>query len=310
MPVAGRSQEHTTPATGIKPSPSTRRAAQLLEYLARRRDQSFSVSELARDLGLNRATCQAVLMALDEASLVRRDLRTKAYSLGPALIPLGDAALSSLPVVDEARPEVERLASTTGVEAVAAIVVEHDLLIVALAGTPQRFAVRVGQTVPMAPPFGAAFVAWSDEARIEAWLAGAGAMSDEQREHYLAALRTVQERGYSVTLEIRSPERLAVALRRLRAQAYRTGAAVAEHHLLNQLLQEEYVIPDDDVPGKHRIEQVSAPVFDDQGDVALTLGLAGFAHDLTLEQLAGYVAPLLSATARLTARLGGRRPAA
>jgi len=308
--VPGRTHEDDGQATGIKPSPSARRAAQLLEYLARRRDQSFSVSELARDLGLNRATCQAVLMALEEAALVRRDPRTKAYSLGAALIPLGDAALSSLPVVDEARAEVERLASTTGVEAVSAIALERDLLIVAVAGTPQRFVLRVGQSVPLAPPFGAAFVAWSDDARIEAWLAGAGAMSDEQRARYIAALRAVEERGYSVTLEIRSPERLAVALAHLRSQAYRTDAAVAEHHVLNQLLQEEYVIPDDDAPGKHRIEQVSAPVFDEQGDVALTLGLAGFSHDLTLEQLAGYVAPLLSATARLTARLGGRRPAA
>jgi DNA-binding IclR family transcriptional regulator len=307
--MVARNDNRPARATGVKPSPSTRRATEVLGFLAARRDQAFSVSELARDLGLNRATCQAVLMALDDAAFVRRDPRTKAYSLGPALIPLGEAALASVPVVDDARPEVDRLAASTGVEAVGAIVLDGDLLIVALAGTPHRFALRIGQTVPLCPPFGTAFIAWADRAGVETWLGRAGAMSDVQHEHYLASLEAVRARGYSVTLEIRSPERLAGALGKLRSDEYRTSAGVDEHHLINQLLQEEYVLPEGDAPGAHRVEQLTAPVFDDHGDVAMVIGLTGFAHDLTLEQLTGYVTPLLAASHRLTARLGGRRPA-
>ena len=50
-------------------------------------------------------------MSLEEGAFVRRDPRRKTYSLGPALIPLGEAALASLRVVEEARPEVDRLAA-------------------------------------------------------------------------------------------------------------------------------------------------------------------------------------------------------
>ena len=56
--------------------------------------ESFSVSALARELEVPRATCDTVLMGLAEGGLVVRrddDLR---YELGPSCIALGDAAAS------------------------------------------------------------------------------------------------------------------------------------------------------------------------------------------------------------------------
>ena len=139
---------------GIRPSPSARRATQLLNYLAGNRDASYSVSELARALTMNRATCQSVLMGLEEGGFVRRDPRTKTYSLGAALIPLGEAALASLKVVDEARPEVERIATDAGLECIAAVAAGAEMIIVTRAGPASRFggSIHVGQTVPICPP--------------------------------------------------------------------------------------------------------------------------------------------------------------
>ncbi|MBM3661218.1 MAG: helix-turn-helix domain-containing protein, partial [Actinobacteria bacterium] len=58
----------------INPSPAVLRAADVLEHLAARPDEAFSVSELAREVGMPRATCDAVLLALAERALVdRRD---------------------------------------------------------------------------------------------------------------------------------------------------------------------------------------------------------------------------------------------
>src|SRR3954465_8933953 len=147
---------------GIRPSPSARRATQLLNYLAGNRDASYSVSELARALSMNRATCQSVLMGLEEGGFVRRDPRTKTYSLGAALIPLGEAALASLKVVDEARPEIERIAADAGpgvgplpadagLECIAAVAAGAEMIIVARAGPTSRFggSIQVGQSVPI-----------------------------------------------------------------------------------------------------------------------------------------------------------------
>jgi DNA-binding IclR family transcriptional regulator len=297
-------------AAGIRASPSARRATQLLNFLADNRDGSYSISELARALGMNRATCQSVLMSLDEAGFVRRDTRRKTYSLGPALIPLGEASLASLRVVEEARPEVERLAADTGVECVAAVAAGAEMIVVARAGPPTGFGAltRVGQTVPICPPFGIAFVAWSDSAAIDAWLARAGKISDPERKRYLASIEVVRQRGYSVTLEIRSRERLAEVLARLRSQRQRGDEVLAEHQQINQLLHKEYLLPEGEEPASHRLAQLSVPVFGPDRAVALVLGLSGFPHDLTSEEIDGVVAPLLATAQRITERLHGVRP--
>ena len=39
--------------------------------------------------------------------------------------------------------------------------------------------------------------------------------------------------------------------------------------------------------------------------VALVIGLTGFAHDLALDEANTYIAPLVAASHRITARLGG-----
>jgi DNA-binding IclR family transcriptional regulator len=243
-------------------------------------------------------------MALEDAGFVRRDPRTKAYRLGAGLIPLGEAALSSLEVVEHARPEIDRLASVTGLEAVASVALDDTMLIVAVAGPPRRGGtLRVGQAVPLRPPFGTAVVAWADDDVAKAWLDRAGSLTGEQRRHYLSSLAAVRERGYSITLEIGSPERLAVAMQQMRSHV-----GGLDDVAINQLLYEEYVLPELDQPGPHRIEQITVPVFDADGGVALVIGLTGFAHDLTLEQLTRIVTPLMVASRRLTATLGGRRP--
>jgi DNA-binding IclR family transcriptional regulator len=297
---------------GIKPSPSARRAAQVLTFLAGNTEQAFTVSELARALDMNRATCQSVLMALDEDGFVRRDPKTKGYCLGPALIPLGEAALTGLRVVDEASPEVERLATDTGVECIASVANGAEMIVVARAGPSDRFGgfIRVGQTIPICPPFGIAFVAWADDAAIDTWLARAGKLPDAERKRYLASIDAVRTRGYSVTLEIRSRERLAPVLAQLRSRRHRADAdgGAAEHQLINQLLHEEYLLPEGEEPASHRLAQLSVPVFGPDRQVALVIGLSGFPHDLTAEEIDAYVAPLVAAADRITDRLHGMAP--
>jgi len=73
----------------IKPSPAVLRAVDVLEFLATRPADAPTMSEIARRTGLNKATCQSVLLALAERGYVLRDASSLGYSLGPVLIPLG-----------------------------------------------------------------------------------------------------------------------------------------------------------------------------------------------------------------------------
>ena len=104
-PVAGRSQERTTQASGTRsrrrPLGAPRSCSSTSHGVATSRSASRSSPTTSASTAppARRSSWPSTM-----PSLVRRDPRTKAYSLGAALIPLGDAALSSLPVVDEARP--------------------------------------------------------------------------------------------------------------------------------------------------------------------------------------------------------------
>src|SRR5262245_51271153 len=98
----------------ITPSPAVLRACDALGHLARHPTESFSVSELARQLGVPRATCDAILQALAVHRLVTRrddDLR---YELGPGSFAIGDAARVANPVLRAARIEAEQLARAIG----------------------------------------------------------------------------------------------------------------------------------------------------------------------------------------------------
>ena len=79
--------------------------------------------------------------------------------------------------------------------------VEPDIVILGKAGTPAPFSpsVEVGQRLPLVPPLGIVFIAWSTAAEIDVWLRRLGATAgDDQLPRYRAAVATVRQRGYSV----------------------------------------------------------------------------------------------------------------
>ncbi|MFT5222859.1 MAG: DNA-binding IclR family transcriptional regulator, partial [Glaciecola sp.] len=78
-------------------SPAIERCVAVLNHLAAKPDEQYTLSELARDLELNKATAHAMLATLVDEQYVMRDPDTLAYSLGPALIAVGTAARATYP---------------------------------------------------------------------------------------------------------------------------------------------------------------------------------------------------------------------
>src|SRR5262249_24654361 len=98
----------------IAPSPAALRACDILGHLAAHPTRSFSVSELARDLGIPRASCDSVMLALAKRGFVDRSETDLRYTLGPAGIAVGDAARVTGSVFTAVAPLAEELARASG----------------------------------------------------------------------------------------------------------------------------------------------------------------------------------------------------
>src|SRR6478672_7781134 len=93
----------------ITPSPAVERACDVLRHLARHPDETFSVSALAKELTIPRATCDAILQGLAEGAFVTRDDDLR-YRLGPSCIAVGDAARLANSSLRATAAEAEHLA--------------------------------------------------------------------------------------------------------------------------------------------------------------------------------------------------------
>lgn len=100
----------TEPMAGTQ---SVRRAVTMLEAFTDERP-SWTVSELAEHIGLNRTTVYRLLTALESAGYVYRNPAGDSYRLGSGLIALGGRAQRANTVRTIALPELEALVARTG----------------------------------------------------------------------------------------------------------------------------------------------------------------------------------------------------
>ena len=294
-----------------RPAPAIDRCVAVLNHLAAQPERQFTLSELARDLDLNKATAHGMLNTLADAGYLIREPVTKTYGLGPALIALGNAALSSTPAARLAQPHMTALSRELDLECVASAAIADEIVILASAGNPRPLGINVqpGQRLPLAPPLGTAFVAWSGAEAIERWLShvgpGQSEAAREQRsgsdheadlERYRQALATVRERGYSVALGGEGQQRLVQALQ------------AAGHEPAGSRRGEEYALVELAGTTRYRINHIGAPVFGPSGEVTLALFLIGFRGQIAAEEVPRYADRLLEAAAEVTAALRGRHP--
>lgn len=294
-----------------RPAPAVDRTVAVLNHLATHPARQFTLSELARELDLNKATAHGMLATLADAGYVTRDPGAKTYGLGPALIALGNAALASTPAARLAQPHMAQLSREFDLECVASAAIADEIVILARAGTPRPLGINIepGQRLPLAPPLGTVFVAWSDAETIDRWLSHVGPApsgSSEQRsdsdlaadlERYRQALATVRERGYSVALGGEGQQRLVQALQDAGHQP--KGARGGEEYALVELAGDS----------RYRINHIGAPVFGAGGEVSLALFLIGFRGQIAAEEVPRYADRLLEAADQVSLRLRGGQPA-
>jgi DNA-binding IclR family transcriptional regulator len=286
-------------------SSSVLRAATLLHLLAKDPSSSWSLAEIARRADLSYASAHSVASALEESGLVRRHPRSRAYTLGPALIALGSAAKRGYRVVDDALPEMERLSRDLGLGCLASARVGDEMVMLAVTGPPQPLGsrVQVGERVPIAPPLGLAFIAWADAATIEDYLDRSGRrLTDPERRQYSEALALVRERGYGVVLDSSTRHRL---MERLRASIHLDDSR--RHHELDEVLFElaldDYALLHGDEAAEYALTALTAPVFGPDGEVILVLTVVGFSGPVRADALPRFASRIFEATTAIQAAM-------
>jgi DNA-binding IclR family transcriptional regulator len=252
----------------------------VMQLLGSRPTRAFSLAEITRELGISRATGHAILTTLAAHHWVVRDIATAAYSWGPGIAslakPTGDRVFHGV---------LQQLAESTAAQAFLARREGSAIVVTDSAGeSTSGMRIDRGLRMPLVAPFGRDYIAWSPATARRAWLEGLGKPSTAQSRRITAVLSDIRERGYTVERLSREYLQVYTALRALRgdgepdAITARLARAFADLTVIDVLDTE---LTGD---GTHSIATISAPIFDDDGIVAMSISAAPFT-DLTAAEV-------------------------
>lgn len=135
---------------------------------------ALGLSELARAADLDKTTTLRHAKALVEMGFLEQDSRSKLYHIGAEVLRLARVREQHNPLASILQNAVDRLSQAFGETAHASVMIAGNLTLVATCIGPQQITVQVEQGLRL--PFhttasGLAFLAFSDEAFVEAYLA-------------------------------------------------------------------------------------------------------------------------------------------
>jgi DNA-binding IclR family transcriptional regulator len=291
----------------------TGRVIDVLNFLATHPTESFTLAEIARNVGLSNGSAHRVLTKMASAHFLSRNEKHRTYSLGMAMVAIGQAAVEKHRGIDIARREIARLAVELNVQCSANTVVDDEILVLVKEGAPQSPShlglTRVGERRPLVPPIGICHVAWSGQDLIQPYVGKAAPhLSEAMRAHLLAAFPLVRQRGYAIAANgpntSHSRQTMFLPIGQIRNAAY--WASVFE--LVGHLSPNELQLFDVNDAGADGISYISAPVFSPSGTVSFQLVITGLPSDLSIQKIEGYAERLCAAAALITNETHGRRP--
>ena len=289
-----------------RPSPQTDRVVAVIELLAGR-EAGATMTEIARALDVNQASCVHMLAALAASGFVVRE-PDRRYHVGPALVHPGRVAEARYSLLAAARPEMAALAAEFEVACFAfAPDRDHARLVHYAwpAGQPAP-GVRLGETVPLTPPLGMVFVAWGAEAAFDAWLALAPGADADLAARLRVHRGAIRELGFVV--ETSAPPTQQSDLAQVlddRASPYRDGQL---HRLLAGHGAGEFLLTDLDDARDHSVSGIGAPIFDAAGQVVLSFNLVAFTGALSGPTISRIGAAARAAADLVTSAIGGTQP--
>jgi IclR family pca regulon transcriptional regulator len=233
----------------------------------------LGVSELAREVGLNRSTTHRYIATLAALGYLHQDTLTKKYRLGPRVVDLGFSAINSMELREISAPHLQRLSDESGHTVNMAILDGADILYIERCRSSRRgqreidLNLHVGSRLPAyCTSLGKAMLAF---------------LPDEERD---AAVERIQFSRLGPNTRT-SRQALLKDLERVRA----TGIAVNDEELA------------------YGLRSIAAPVLSHDGSAAAAINLAVHSTMLSVSDLVARWSPALKQTAaEISARLGYR----
>ncbi len=224
---------------------------------------AMTLSDVARETGLNRAVARRFLHTLVELGYVGFD--GKEFRLRPRLLELGHAYLSGLGLPEIAQPHLKRLSDLTGESSSVAVLDDLDIVYVARVAVSRimSFAIGVGTRFPaLATSLGRAIIGGGSVQRQEEVLARADLpaftpytvtdvaelrrrVNVVRAQGWVLVDQELEEGLRSVAAPIRDGSGEVVAAVNVSAPARRGDVAEIEKHLVAPLIAAAAAIEDD-----------------------------------------------------------------
>ena len=277
-------------------SPSAQRVIAILNFFADHPGQAFTLTDVVRSLKLSRATAHAFLTTLANAGYLFR-ASDKSYVLGPAVAAIGQVANEFFSPLQVAQPEMRRLADEFDAVCTAVFRERNDVVIRERATSRSHLGVSLqrGGRLPLRPPFGGIFFAWSPQAQAEAWLDQLDPpASPELRQQMMESMAFAREHGFQFTMQTR---------RELPPED-------SSDWLFIEKMDERPVLLATQIAADqtYQVSSLTSPVFGPDGKIAFVLALAGISRTCTGAEILEFGEAIRSACDRISGFLGGKRP--
>ncbi len=286
-------------------SKPTARALAILDLLTANPQEAFGLTDITRKLGLNKATCHAILTTMSHYGFLIQDPRSKAYRLGPNIVAAGNAAHALFPILEYARAELEAVSQTAGLGCGAAGRSGRNIVLLAHYGhsNPMHSPFQLGMRLPFMAPLGASFIAWSPAKQLESWLQSgeqqlADTIDDKLDQQLRISVIAIRARGFEVTLRTDAEETLNAELSRLRGTWDLAALDEVTSQYQRGLLQAHYHLDRIDPATRYPVCNITVPVFGYDQLPELIFSSGSFTRDLRGQEILDIAEQLKGAAER------------
>jgi IclR family transcriptional regulator, pca regulon regulatory protein len=236
---------------------------------------ALGVSELARELRLNRSTTHRYVATLALLGYLQQDPASRKYRLGPRVLDLGFSAINSMELREISLPCLQQLSEHTGHTVNMAILDGDDIVYVERVRSGRQGQREIDLNLHIG-------------SRLPAYCTSMGKvllafMPAEQRAQAIARAGLIRRGPNTLT----APTALAAELDRVRSAGY----AVNNEELA------------------YGLRSIAAPVRSQSGEVVAAINLAVHRSMISMEDLTANLSPVLRRTADEISARSGYRPA-
>lgn len=289
-------------------SPPTTRVVRVLEHLARRPAEPRTVTQVARELGIARATCALIVEELVGLGWLARD--TDGVVLGTGAVPVARAALAGPGGAAVARDALVALAADLDLVCTVSGLIGDDIVVLDRAGPtgPAEFDVRVGSRYPFSPPLGIMNIAWEPDRTIEEWMARSPwPLAPADIERLWAAVHDMRRHGVLIE-RLTDYFHLHSVLAGMASEDLPGVLRRAVGDVLYPLAGRDYLRRELRPGRRYPVSIIAAPAFDDGGRQRFLVGAYVAARDIPHARILAIADRVATAAATVTEATAGTDP--